>query len=413
MLFLKKAFSICLAAILCCSLVSCGNNYSEREEVVMWLVGSEGQAKIINEISKEFTEATGIKVTCQAISWGNAHSKYLTSIAGEVTPDIGTMGLTWGMEFGELGALVNLKEEFADDFSAIETKIFPSLLKSSQIGDSVYGIPFDISVQVMYYRKDIIKRPPRTWDELLVTLEELQADKKGMVIDWGSLEWIGYSPFLWQAGGNYYSEDNTTVTVDTPEAAAALDFFAGLYHKGVPRTNVPLEQGLRTGDYPLAISGNWKIISLTVGAPEIAGKWGIAMLPKGPSGKRTGFIGGRTLTVFEQSNKKQEAWEFIKFLFNEKNQLKIYKSSLETEDSYLPPNMNTWKLLPMDIDYKRVLQQQAKDAQGPPSVLSWDSSARYINEAIQLVVLRNADPATVLKKAQKNMQAELDLRKKY
>jgi ABC-type glycerol-3-phosphate transport system substrate-binding protein len=186
-----------------------------------------------------------------------------------------------------------------------------------------------------------------------------------------------------------------------------------LYKEGVPRTVVPLEQGLRTGDYPLAISGNWKIVSLTVGAPEIAGKWGIAMLPKGPSGNRTAFIGGRVLTVFKQSTKQKESWEFIKYLFNSENQLKIYEASLETEDSYLPPNMDTWKKLPMDVDYKRILQQQAKDSKGPPPVLSWDSSARFINHAIQMVVLRNADPAVVLKKAQNDMQAELDLRKRY
>jgi ABC-type glycerol-3-phosphate transport system substrate-binding protein len=323
------------------------------------------------------------------------------------------MGLTWGMEFGELGALSNIKEDYADDFESIESKIFPALLQSTRIGDSVYGIPFDISVQVMYYRKDIVKRPPRTWEELLNTLKSLKADKKGMVIDWGSLEWIGFSPFLWQAGGAYYNDEHTKVTVNTPEAVEALGFFGRLYKEGVPRTVVPLEQGLRTGDYPLAISGNWKIISLTVGAPEIAGKWGIAMLPKGPIGRRTAFIGGRILTIFKQSKKQKEAWEFIKYLFKAENQLKIYESSLETEDSYLPPNMDTWKDLPMKVDHKRILQQQAKDSKGPPPVLSWDSSARFINHAIQMVVLKNAEPGRVLEKAENDMQAELDLRKKY
>jgi multiple sugar transport system substrate-binding protein len=304
--------------------------------------------------------------------------------------------------------MVNLKEEFTEDVANLESKTFPSLLKSTQLGDRVFGIPFDLSEHILYYRTDIISTPPETWDELIETLRMLKAQNKGMILDWGSLDWIGYSPFLWQAGGNYYNDDFTKVTLDTPEAAKALNFFAQLYKEGVPTTTVPLEQGMRTGDYPMAISGNWKIISLTVGAPELRGKWSIAMLPKGPSGKRTAFIGGRILGIFSKSKMKKEAWEFIKFLFEPENQLEIYKESLETEDSYLPPNMETWDLLPMDNKIKQILKAQAGEAEGPPPVLSWDLSTRFINHAIQMVVLKGVDAASELKKATKEMQKELD-----
>jgi len=232
------------------------------------------------------------------------------------------------------------------------------------------------------------------------------------VMDWGSLGWIGFAPFLWQAGGSFYNKDYTKVTLDSPEGAEALDFFARLYKEGVPRATVPIEQGMRTGDYPLAISGNWKIISLTLGAPEIKGKWSIAMLPKGPSGRRTAFIGGRIMGVFSRSKMKNEAWEFVKFLSRTDIQTKLYESSLETEDSYLPPNMDTWKDLPMDKKFKRVLEQQARDAKGPPPVLGWDASTGFVNNAIQMVIFKNADPATELKKATAEMQKELEKAKR-
>jgi multiple sugar transport system substrate-binding protein len=397
-------FVIC-AFLIACS--GCGGG-AKKNELIVWHIGPESQARTIMKISEKFTEETGIKVLCQAISWGNAHSKYLTSIAGEVTPDIGTMGLTWGMEFGELGAMLDLRSAYPEDVEAIEKKIFPSILRSTQIGEKVYGIPFDLVEHILYYRTDIIPTPPETWEELLETVKDLKAQGKGMVLDWGSLEWIGYSPFLWQAGGNYYNKDFTKVTLDSPEAARALNYFAGLYKAGVPKTQVPLEQGMRTGDYPIAISGNWKIISLTVGAPEIKGKWSIAMLPKGPSGKRTAFIGGRIWGIFSRSRLKDEAWEFMKFLFRPENQIKIYQDSLETEDAYLPPNMETWKSLPMDKTFKKVLESQARDAEGPPPVMSWDVSTDFVNHAIQMVIMKGADPAEELKKAAGQMQRELD-----
>ncbi len=408
MSLVKRTLALLTAVLVAVTQPGCGGNRPESNKVVMWLVGSEAQAQIIMEIGKEFTKQTGVEVQCQALSWGDAHSKYLTSIAGEVTPDIGTMGLTWGMEFGELGAMVDLKKEFPEDMTSLEKKIFPSLLNSMRLGEKMYGIPFDMAEHILYYRTDMIPEPPTTWPELLSMVQKLKAAGKGMVFDWGSLDWIGYSPFLWQAGGSYYNADNTKVTLDTPEAAGAMNFMADLYKNGVPKTSVPLEQGMRTGDYPLALSGNWKIISLSVGAPEIKGKWSIAMLPKGPSGKRTAFIGGRVLGVFSSSKKKKESWEFIKFLLEDENQKKLYEASLETEDSYLPPNMDAWKLLSMDEKFKTVLQQQARDTQGPPPVLAWDASTRFVNQAIQMVVLREADAATQLKEATVNMQKELD-----
>jgi len=408
---IKKILSCFLIVLYAFSCSGCGPSV-KKNEITMWLVGSEAQAQTIMQLSKEFTERTGVTVMCQAISWGNAHSKYLTSIAGGVTPDIGTMGLTWGMEFGELGALVDLKAEFPEDIAELEKKNFPGIVESTKLGNKVFGVPLDMSEYIMYYRTDIVPDPPGTWEELMATLKDLKAQDKGMVMDWGSLGWIGFAPFLWQAGGSFYNKDYTKVTLDSPEGAEALDFFARLYKEGVPRATVPIEQGMRTGDYPLAISGNWKIISLTLGAPEIKGKWSIAMLPKGPSGRRTAFIGGRIMGVFSRSKMKNEAWEFVKFLSRTDIQTKLYESSLETEDSYLPPNMDTWKDLPMDKKFKKVLEQQARDAKGPPPVLGWDASTGFVNNAIQMVIFKNADPAVELKKATAEMQKELEKAKR-
>jgi len=404
---LKNVFYTVLIVFCTLSMTACAGN-PKKDELVMWLVGSEAQARTIMELSKDFTGETGVKVLCQAISWWNAHSKYLISIAGDVTPDIGTMGLTWGMEFGELGAMIDLRSNFPDDMATLERSIFRGIMDSTKVGDKVYGVPFDMTEQIMYYRKDIVPEPPVTWEGLMDILKALKTRGKGMIIDWGSLDWIGFSPFLWQAGADFFSGDNTSVALDDPRAAEALAYFGKLYKEGVPKTNVPLEQGMRTGDYPLAISGNWKIISLTLGAPDIKGKWSIAMLPEGPSGKRTAFVGGRIMGIFSRSSMREEAWEFIKFLSRADIQEKLYKASLETEDSYFPPNMNTWKGLKMDQEFKDVLENQARDAKGPPPVLGWDSCTRFVNHAIQMVVLKDADPASELLKASVEMQKELE-----
>ena len=157
----------------------------------------------------------------------------------------------------------------------------------------------------------------------------------------------------------------------------------------------------------IAISGNWKIDGLRLSAPEIAGKWSIALLPKGPSGRRTALMGGRIVGVFSRSKLKEEAWEFIKFLFDPSTQKKLYEGALLMQDTYLPPNINTWDSLDMDAAFKLVLTEQARDAKGPPPVLNWDSSAKFVDEVIQKVILQNADPKKELEKARVHVERVL------
>lgn len=378
------------------------------QKLLMWLVGSESQAMAVQKLGEEYFSGREVRFNCEAISWDNAHTKYLTSISGNIVPDIGTMSLTWGTEFGSLGAMVDLAKEFPRDTKELKHKTFSGLWDALEYKEQVYGIPFDLSLQVLFYRNDIIARPPATWEQLEDILLELKHQDKGMIFDWGSLSWIGYAPYLWQAGGDFYDQTGTKSTLDSDQAAQALKFFAGLYNQfGVPRTRIPLEQGMRTGDFPLALSGNWKVDSLRLSAPEISGKWSVAMLPAGPTGKQTAFLGGRVMGIFSQSKNRQLAWEFIRFLFQPEVQLKLYQAARQTQDSYLPTNIDSWSALPMEADYKNILKSQAMDAQGPPSILGWDESTRFIEQAIQRVVLQGADAREQLTQAARQMQQQI------
>ncbi len=404
---IARALVLPLAALTVFCLAGCGK-VPEEKKILMWLVGSEKQAQKITELGLDFYKKTGVKVSCEAISWGEAHSKYLTSVVGEVTPDIGTMGLTWGTEFGSLGAMVDLNKEFPGDLGELTSSVFPGLAASIRYNESVFAVPFDMSEYVMFYRCDIIKEPPRTWKALTGILSELNSSGKSMIIDWGGMGWIGYSPFLWQNGGDYYNNDRSAATLDSDKALEAMKFFTDLYRKyDVPLENRPVEQSFKIGEYPIFISGNWKMKSLSDIAPELKGKWAIATLPAGPTGKRTGFIGGRVMGIFSFSKHKNESWEFIKYLSRPDIQVKLYEDTLESHDTYLPPNIKTWGLLPMEDSFKQPLLEQAMDSKGPPSVLGWDDSTRFIDTAIQLIVLKNRDAKAVLKDADNELERRI------
>lgn len=395
-----------LIGIVICALVmsGCSSPKSTEATLTMWLVGSEAQASTINELAKAFAQQTGITVRCEAVAWGEAHSKYLTAVAGGVQPDLGTMGLTWGAEFGRLGALVDLRQAFPEDLAAIQQRTFSGIWDSIQQNNQVFGTPFDLTLQVLYYRTDLIPQPPQTWQDFVQLLERLGQENRRMIIDWGSLSWIGYAPFLWQAGGDFYHPTTGAPSLTTPQAIAALEFFRDLYNRyGVPKTSLPLEQGLRTGEFPLAISGNWKSVSLATGVPEIAGRWSIGLLPQGPAGRRTAFLGGRIISIFANSKQQDLAWKFVRYLFEPDVQVKLYQSAYETQDAYLPPNIAAWESLPMDAAMKSVLQEQAKDAKGPPAIPGWNESTHMLEAAIQRVIFQGANPKEELAKVNAEM----------
>jgi len=402
-----KIFDIAVLITIVLFLSGCGQR-EVSDEVRMWLVGSEAESKSVNALALEFFHESGIRVKCQAVSWNEARSKYLTALAGNIPPDIGTMGLTWGSEFGELGAMVDLRQMYEEDIEALRNVVFKGIWESSGYRGKNYGIPFDMTMHLLYYRSDMIPEPPGNWGQLQDLLDGLTVRDKGMIFDWGSMEWIGLSPFLWQAGASFYNVDYTASVLDSKEAVLGMRFFTDLYRKyGVPTTDIPVEQGMRSGDFPLCISGNWKIVGLTVGAPEIKGKWKIAALPAGPSGKRTTFLGGRMMGIFKRSNKKDKAWAFMKYLSRPGSQAFLYKRAIKTQDAYLPPNINTWELLEMEPGFKDVLISQARDAKGPPPVPGWDISVRHIDQAIQRIVLKNADILDEMNKLKKLLDKDI------
>lgn len=110
------------------------------------------------------------------------------------------------------------------------------------------------------------------------------------------------------------------------------------------------------------------------------------------------------MAIFNQSRNKDAAWEFIKFLFKPEIQSKLYDAALSNQDTYLPPSMKGWDALKMDPKLKDVFVAQANDTKGPPAVASWDSCAKYVDEAIQKVILQKSDAKKELKIAKTQLE---------
>jgi multiple sugar transport system substrate-binding protein len=367
--------------------------------LTIWSTGGDSDVSILEAAAEVFQEThPNVSFEIQAVPWGDAHAKILTAAASKSGPDLMTGGLSWGIEFGELGGMLDLRG-YDEMIKEIEAVVHPGIYESVvSMDNSVYGVPWDLTVEMMYYRPDILEEvgaavPPTTWEEMVDAIEKLRAaDKSGFAIAWGNLDWLGYQSFLMQAGGSFYNDNCTESTVNSDAAVQAAKFFTDLYKEyGVTPDSADLEGGLESGEYGFGKTGQWSIIGMAA-RPDLEGKWAVAPLPTGPSGKRTAFIGGRIIGIMSYTNNANVAAEFIRSLYNEDTAKAMTVEAAMQNALFVPPRTDFADMIQLPEDRLEALKAQLEDAVGPPRCPGWEEGNNNVSQALQAMVFEDADP---------------------
>lgn len=119
--------------------------FEEREGVEVEIVAALAHPDLNERIENEFSSGTA---SYDLIS---THTKYAPSQMQWLTP------LDDDLEFREL-----------EPFN-------PRTLELARINGSLYGIPRNLDVKLLYYRTDIMDAPPHSWDTLLETAARLKS----------------------------------------------------------------------------------------------------------------------------------------------------------------------------------------------------------------------------------------------
>ena len=91
-------------------------------------------------------------------------------VAGSETPDVIVSDVVWPATFAKAGWIAPL-----DSYHPGVNGFFPAQTKTVQYGGHTYGVPLFINAEGLYYRTDLVPRPPRTPQELVA---DAQAAKK-------------------------------------------------------------------------------------------------------------------------------------------------------------------------------------------------------------------------------------------
>jgi multiple sugar transport system substrate-binding protein len=237
-----------------------------------------------------------------------------------------SMDVVWTAEFAAKGWLQPLEGKMAIDTNGL----LPATVKTATYNGKMYAAPQASDGGLLYYRKDLVKTPPKTWDEMMADCKIARAHHMGCYAGQFS-KYEGLTVNAAEAintnGGTVVAKDGSTPTVDSPEAAAGLARLAQAYKDGnIPKQAISYqeEQGRQAFEAgQLLFLRNWPYVynlAKTDGSSKVKNSFGIAPLPGVSGGKGVvpgaSSLGGHNAAISVYSDHKATAHDFLNYLLS-------------------------------------------------------------------------------------------------
>lgn len=401
---------------------SIGDVYEGEEILEVWILADgsvinsqsgsgRDQATIIKTlVDNYFVPDTGIPVNVKLVNKDVLLSATLAGKGPDVALNVnGKEPLNYALR----NAAVNLKQ--FDDFDEVTEWFYKDALIQFTYEDGVYALPQTMSFHVMFYRKDILEEldleVPETWDEFYQALAVIQKNNLNVGI---YPDYTTYAMYLYQYGGEYYSEDGIECALDSEEAIAAFKDWSGNYFYHDMPIAFDFANRFRTGEMPLAIGDYTNYNYLSVFAPEIKGLWEFTVVPGYE--KEDGTIDHTVSAwetasiIMETSDMKQEGWEFLKWWMSADVQTEYgneIENTLGVAGRVATANLEALANLPWSSADYRQLEAQLSWVKAIPEYPGSYYLERVIKNAFYTVYDEAQDPREVLLDAVITMNDEI------
>jgi sn-glycerol 3-phosphate transport system substrate-binding protein len=284
-------------------------------------------ANIIGRLCDEFNAShPNIKVEpIYSGDYGQTLQRVITGHNSGNAGDIALLSISGLWQVMEEKAIIPLTDLIAaEGGSAFTGRFWPGYMTDCTVDGVIYGIPFQKSVLLFYYNKDMFKeagldpeRPPATWAELkdyarkLTVKRNGQTERFGVAIDTGS--W-GMSNYILQNGGKLQNSRGNEVYFNTPEVIGAIEFVKDFIDQGL--SPAAGSSGGSAADFVAGASAMMynSSGSLSFVRDSATFNWGAAPLPINTT--KSGTTGGGQFVIPSASSpeKQKASWEFIKWI---------------------------------------------------------------------------------------------------
>ena len=398
------AVTLLLAGALVALSASAATARSTRHASQTITVWTMEDTKAFSQLMQTFTKQTGINVDVQGIPWGNVNDKLTTAVASGNGPDVVQIGISFLPSFVNAGALLDLHPYLAKN-PTLKSSNFLSGVSAARMNPKgkVLTLPWVSDVRILFYRTDIfaqtgISGPPKTWAQLLADAQKLAARGNGQY-GFYIPQWDSALPveLTWQAGGNVTA--NGKVSFNSAAFRTAANFYVSLYKAKVVPTASDFDQtqGFVSGVAPMLISGPYLAGAINGAAPNLKGKWKVALLPRDKT--NTSLLAGSNIGIWHNSQHVDAALKLLDYLAKPATQVAWFKlvGELPTSKAALAnPSLKNDPLV-------KIYAQQLQNAQLLPLTPAWDKIGSDLLNALNSIVLTGADEGSALQQLNQNV----------
>lgn len=395
--------SLSVLALVGCNSNSDGNNESgsssgETVELRFATWDNEDSLTFQEDLVREFNESQdGIEVKLEA--YGSEFDTILTAGFGASdAPDVMYM---WNYPTYHQ-ALEPLDSYIESEGADYKNNFYDTTWNYNSIDGDIYGIPVGFTTHVLYYNKDLfdeagVDYPTSdwTWDDIYQAsseISDLGDNIYGYVLP-TTPDPYDFEMFLWSNNGSYTDDEGTfSGNLNSPESIEVFEHFQGMLNDGVAVASEGSGRDeITSGTAAMIVNGSWEINALN----NAGINYGMVEIPSFNSRESVSILSSSGLSIAEESDNKDAAWEFVKFWTNEEAniarldyELPVLHSVVESEGIEDSERYVFYSMLERSEEFQPTSF----------SVENWSSISDDLSQAFEEIFnpTRLSDPETIL-----------------
>ena len=329
--------------------------------------------------------------------------KLAAALGGGNVPALFDAEVTVFPRLSEEGSLADLSDLAATLPETLTSDFYPALWGYGVLGDKRVGLPWSMSMPVLFYNHSVFKQfgltPPTTWAEFEAAAARLTTRNTKGYID-VAMAFI-FETLVTTRGGQIVTDDGSP-NFDSPEAVDALTMLQRLAKErhSIPRGAGELDQAL----VDFARTKGMMALASEAFFPQgerFSVAFEIASTPVPTGGSRAVPLMGSQLVVLSSASDAQRrgAFAFWEYLMQPDVQARWVEASytLPVSRSVVEALQDWYAAAPN----RSAGLSQLEHAVYRPRIGAYVVWQGYLQEALERATKGGADPATVLKEAQR------------
>ena len=311
-------------------LSACGNSSegSGPRELTFFVAIQPGGT--IEEASKRCSEESNGRYTVTPEflpTDASQQREQLVRRLGAEDPSIDVIGMDviWTGEFANAGWV----EEWTGPLKKqVTEKVFPGVIETASFESKLYAAPFNTNTQLLWYRKDLVPKPPQTWDEMISQAEDLE---EASSIQVQANRYEGFTVWanaLIESAGTEILSGPEKVDLEQGPTEKALAVMGRLANSSAAPPSLSTSDedsarlGFESGESAFMTNYTFAYASAKEEAPDIFKNMGFARFPRvDASVPSKPPLGGFNLAVSSYSDNKDVAFAAAACLAGKQSQL--------------------------------------------------------------------------------------------